>query len=271
MITGLLGFVFQSTRPARGGTWDVAQGFNHFNPPAPRGAGPAASCGLLRPPADFNPPAPRGAGRYRDDTDSARTHISIHPPREGRDGNKHKCRWTELQISIHPPREGRDVDAFDPCPQLIISIHPPREGRDYRRIFDTPPRKDISIHPPREGRDVLTCPEKLPSRWISIHPPREGRDPWRSRNRATSPDFNPPAPRGAGLNVGDPPSRSCRISIHPPREGRDCSHHLTELCRPISIHPPREGRDPVWAQRRSTSFQFQSTRPARGGTVRPGA
>ena len=61
----------------------------------------------------FNPPSPCGEGPYRGLWLHDDFHISIHPPRVGRD------RWQGWQadryfrISIHPPRVGRDVGKLD--------------------------------------------------------------------------------------------------------------------------------------------------------------
>ena len=56
------------------------------------------------------------------------------------------------------------------------------------------------------------------------------------------------------------------ISIHPPRAGRDVDAILSKGQSAISIHPPRAGRDGVPVGTGGNVFEFQSTRPVRGGT-----
>ena len=57
------------------------------------------------------------------------------------------------------------------------------------------------------------------------------------------------------------------ISIHPPRTGWDGALSRQKWHRDISIHPPRTGWDWRGSARRVCSASFQSTHPARGGTV----
>ena len=108
-------FVFQSTRPVRGGTYDSA----------------AAIVERL-----FQSTRPVRGGTTHTPSSRNRSRISIHPPRAGRDFAQ-PYRDYNGGISIHPPRAGRDNI---PTPKGIptpISIHPPRAGRDcnYRRIL----------------------------------------------------------------------------------------------------------------------------------------
>ena len=102
-------------------------------------------------------------------------HISIHPPRVGRDGVSFALFFQEIVISIHPPRVGRDQ--FGPCGigWRYISIHPPRVGRDSARLYKQQLTL-ISIHPPRVGRDDIDTDVDIDIDGISIHPPRVGRD-----------------------------------------------------------------------------------------------
>ena len=118
--------------------------------------------------------------------------ISIHPPREGWDGNGHRLPDVGV-ISIHPPREGWDEKILHPVDAHEISIHPPREGWDTGALA---PRgsADISIHPPREGWDLDGTPLAEFQAVISIHPPREGWDCVRSGARVQREYFNPPTP-----------------------------------------------------------------------------
>ena len=104
-------------------------------------------------------------------------------------------------------------------------------------------------------------------------------------------DFNPPSPCGEGPVQGldtlggkrfqstlpvwggtDPapdPTDHTEISIHPPRVGRD-GGLLFQLIHgaDISIHPPRVGRDLTRYLELDPDFQFQSTLPVWGGTIK---
>ena len=78
--------------------------------------------------------------------------ISIHPPREGWDGDYGYKAAVKAGISIHPPREGWDTLPGSFYHSMIISIHPPREGWDTNAILSilAIPRFQ-STHPVRGG------------------------------------------------------------------------------------------------------------------------
>ena len=106
-----------------------------------------------------------------------RKDISIHAPREGRDGHAQTADTCRQAISIHAPREGRDLPVIpNKTVWNKISIHAPREGRDFVQtvlflmtFFNFNPRA------PRGARPVTTH-SKVEALLISIHAPREGRD-----------------------------------------------------------------------------------------------
>ena len=146
---------------------------NHFNPPAPCGAGLHTIRYTYR--GDhFNPPAPCGAGRDR-----------ASP--EGR------------QTDFNPPAP---CGAGPPLLPLLPQLFP------------------ISIHPPLAGRDGWSDAQSGCGA-ISIHPPLAGRDTIGSCAVASSRDFNPPAPCGAGRPFPVTIRSREEISIHPPLAGRD--------------------------------------------------
>ena len=167
----------------------------------------------------FNPRAPRGARRGLKGVRPYGRRISIHAPREGRDGEQ-QLSGRLCGISIHAPREGRDRRCRSKGdPRRRISIHAPREGRDLDEVVLMPRSFVISIHAPREGRDPNAfckfsfCPifqstrpargaTKVCEDWANLlifqstRPARGATDaqdlrPRRARN------FNPRAPRGA--------------------------------------------------------------------------
>ena len=83
---------------------------------------------------------------------SHRNKISIHPPREGWDGQRALDGLVDI-ISIHPPREGWDGihPAVERCCGEFQSTHPVRGGTEL--LFVILLKDAISIHPPREGWD----------------------------------------------------------------------------------------------------------------------
>ena len=261
----------------------------NFNPPTPRGVGlsPARPC-MPSSRISIHPPR-EGWDRFQ-----LRGHqqqaISIHPPREGWDAEatRNMMRDTEFQ-STHPARGGTarfvrcpfHQENFNPPTPRGVGRHAARRGRQSHRI---------SIHPPREGWDAWASAGMNYStdfnpptprgvgrdenilEWLqqpafqSTHPARGGTEPREQRNKrnkfqSTHParggtvatlsrlipffHFNPPTPRGVG-HCGLFPGSSAPISIHPPREGWD-------RCNVVKVDP---------------LLSFQSTHPARGGTLR---
>ena len=102
---------FQSTRSSRSGTSTSRTGCCiscYFNPPAPRGAGPAWPLPRGRSPGHFNPPAPRGAGQgSRPPSVYPASHFNPPAPRgAGRDGGEDG--EEPFPISIHPLLAERD-------------------------------------------------------------------------------------------------------------------------------------------------------------------
>ena len=80
-------------------------------------------------------------------------------------------------------------------------------------------------------------------------------------------DFNPPTPRGVGLHPGISPRCGNCISIHPPRVGWDGRRRK---CQPsvIDFNPPTpRGVGQSGSTPSSTTWPFQSTHPAWGGTT----
>ena len=284
-------FLFQSTPPARGATYDPASHIGHskISIHAPREGGNFSHRLARRRGRYFNPRPPRG-GRLRvAHLFPLEYSISIHAPREGGD---EYIRWGYdfIDISIHAPREGGDCSVDYLLGLTDISIHAPREGGDADAIFLLYLEDPISIHAPREGGD-LGDGHSDRHHPISIHAPREGGDfPVAVSDDGCIPFQSTPPARGA---------TKCRnvyrldsiISIHAPREGGDGGCAEVDILPLISIHAPREGGDtgellgerviqyfnprPPRGGRLLTrgdrAFRrvFQSTPPARGATVVP--
>ena len=133
----------------------------YFNPRAPRGAR-HGNRQRIQYPDHFNPRAPRGARRFPVVAVLAVVLFQSTRPARGATSGK-VVYYPQVCISIHAPREGRDgyVPQEEELP--FISIHAPREGRDDCRGGCNTPTQLISIHAPREGRDSpplwpsLTC------------------------------------------------------------------------------------------------------------------
>ena len=171
--------------------------------------------------------------------------ISIHAPREGRDGKYDANGRVVLEFQSTRPARGATFGNEVMLPAGFISIHAPREGRDIYSNMGIG-YELISIHAPREGRDQRKK-FLLQGSGISIHAPREGRDsdvPLTDRTYDSIFQSTRPA-RGATIHTIVSFSHG-NISIHAPREGRDF-HDVADDPSPfiISIHAPREGRDLV--------------------------
>ncbi len=195
--------------------------------------------------------------------------ISIHAPREGRDVRRVVHLSARPSISIHAPREGRDKK--NGVSDNTVKHFNPRAPRGARRkkCGTEMGFRRISIHAPREGRDCMRTKSPEHRLLISIHAPREGRDANRTKYLRLNLYFNPRAPRGARLSLHCGSVVLQSISIHAPREGRDASGAvLRPLSLYISIHAPREGRDGSFRKCLIFRLSFQSTRPARGATIR---
>ena len=262
-IVGLLGALFQSTRPAWGAT--RVQGYYRvhslFQSTRPAwGATPA-----------IPPSVPHSV-------------VSIHAPRVGRDDDNWCWSFSSAEfqstrpawgativsrvrdegqrfqstrpawgatgicvyfvaaraVSIHAPRVGRDIRTRSALCFLCVSIHAPRVGRDNPSTFARQ-RVRVSIHAPRVGRDAGGS-EPFSSRSVSIHAPRVGRDVL-LKNQTSANQFQ--STRPAWGATADVPARDClqHVSIHAPRVGRDVLVLDGGGQHRVSIHAPRVGRD----------------------------
>ena len=283
---------FQSTRPARGATrfrctcWPFVR---CLNPRAPRGArrgldvvadvplgvsihAPRAGRDRPRPsrpspPGCFNPRAPRGARRAFDGpSERIKQFQSTRPAR----GATAQCllpwKMSTMFQSTRPAR-GATLPVRREAHTRKVSIHAPRAGRDHSSLpasvdsgcFN--PRAPRGARPPKAhlGEIYVLFQSTRPARGatflsilseqskpVSIHAPRAGRDDGCTSARSGIRCFNPRAPRGA----------------RPQRVRRNVFRGK------VSIHAPRAGRDLQKAAVKVLTHLFQSTRPARGATVR---
>ena len=189
---------FQSTHPARGGTFDnyITEWRNVISIHPPREGWDPTILQASLADSHFNPPTPRGVGLNAKWIWGYMSRFqSTHPARGG--AVFPTPTQYIAQISIHPPREGWDATARQGQPRSRISIHPPREGWD--QLLVQPVQDEPNFNPPTP-RGV-----GLPFRALSPIPR----------------DFNPPTPRGVGRPVEWVASWNRVISIHPPREGWD--------------------------------------------------
>ena len=81
-------------------------------------------------------------------------------------------------------------------------------------------------------------------------------------------NFYPRSPRGERHRIAFRHLFPAVISIHAPREGSDLELEPVVPCLQISIHAPREGSDLQVHSRFCPVFEFLSTLPARGATIR---
>ena len=144
----------------------------------------------------FNPPAPCGAGLVPNIPSNRRNNFNPPAPcGAGRGGARIK---SKAPIDFNPPA---------PCG----AGHSRRGCRCWGTQFQ-------STRPVRGG--TRTRPPPLAQCTISIHPPRAGRDVQVLYRAPKSPDFNPPAPCGAGPAMRMISSRTAAFqSTRPVRGG----------------------------------------------------
>ncbi len=175
----------------------------------------------------------------------ARSAISIHAPRVGRDAGW-AIRCIHYSISIHAPRAGCDhmAAAFSSVCAAFQSTHPVRGattilGVGFLKVL-------ISIHAPRAGCDNRDSQPKVVLQ-ISIHAPRAGCDSIQVVVTLRINQFQSTHPvRGATRGSVSSPARSGFQSTHPVRGA-------TGIRR-----------------RRVLRALFQSTHPVRGATAQNG-
>ena len=174
-------WIFQSTRPARGAT---------------------AVFLLQAKPKRFQSTRPARGATLSLRVSVLHLIISIHAPREGRDGGSIRCHQSQTYFNPRAPRGARL-----------------RCCRCRSRSHNFNPRA------PRGARQLLLVGlNSMPE--ISIHAPREGRDRGHKACLGVLDDFNPRAPRGA--RRADSLSTSLRRYFNP---------RAPRGARPLTLHP----------------------------------
>ena len=260
--------VFQSTRPARGATPGFYPGrrcSSYFNPRAPRGARPWISDMGDRLEVFQSTRPARGATRVDAGRQGVQG-ISIHAPREGRDGGP-AGGFGGAGISIHAPREGRDPDSgmIRHLSVAFQSTRPARGATLLQTGLSSISNRFQSTRPARGATGTSSLLGHFRHPFQSTRPARGATRRWQSGCCGRC-HFNPRAPRGARQFKISPTKPSTSISIHAPREGRD-SRCFPRLTPPRDFNPraPRGAR--LWVTlSKFVPLGFQSTRPARGAT-----
>ena len=122
--------------------------------------------------------------------------ISIHAPREGRDGETTASDGDFPYFNPRAPRGARRGRTEElTMEDKFQSTRPARGATGQNGGIDH--GGQISIHAPREGRDHVALAVHRVLHGISIHAPREGRDVYGLTICTGYRDFNPRAPRGA--------------------------------------------------------------------------
>ena len=259
--------VFQSTLPARGATYRVADErySEEISIHAPRTGSDCAGRNGRTEQQDFNPRSPHGERPGPHSTNKNAISFQSTLPARGATVVV-KVPICRAAISIHAPRTGSDEhDLSVPCLRRQFQSTLPARGATGRRAQDGR-RHAISIHAPRTGSDARRTPSSR-QRQISIHAPRTGSDTAMPFSDSSHTNFNPRSPHGerllscdwayfAALFQSTLPARGATaeaikafslsdvISIHAPRTGSDrtCSTPRSGSVI-ISIHAPRTGSD----------------------------
>ena len=257
--------VFQSTLPARGATYRVADErySEEISIHAPRTGSDCAGRNGRTEQQDFNPRSPHGERPGPHSTNKNAISFQSTLPARGATVVV-KVPICRAAISIHAPRTGSDEhDLSVPCLRRQFQSTLPARGatnHNSRSSYAC----HISIHAPRTGSDSPDESRER-NRPISIHAPRTGSDGTRRSSCGSRSNFNPRSPhgerrackaqlsatcqfqstlpaRGATRNAGLY-YRGCNISIHAPRTGSDHPRWEFFQADNISIHAPRTGSD----------------------------
>ena len=174
--------VFQSTLPARGATYRVADErySEEISIHAPRTGSDCAGRNGRTEQQDFNPRSPHGERPGPHSTNKNAISFQSTLPARGATQGRRRAR-EGLQISIHAPRTGSDrfLSVASSTTGAFQSTLPARGATRHQLPVFLP--QTISIHAPRTGSDSPDESRER-NRPISIHAPRTGSDVLAKRN-----------------------------------------------------------------------------------------
>ena len=156
------------------------------------------------------------------------------------------CLCLNISISIHAPRMGSDELHPVSVVSLLISIHAPRMGSDSKPSSPSSSSLLFQSTLPAWGATLSsfkTSPAGANFNPRSPHGERRSRPSGRAGH---SQHFNPRSPHGERPASAPSPVQSSQISIHAPRMGSDSTFGAVS----------------------GGSYEFQSTLPAWGATLR---
>ena len=238
--------VFQSTLPARGATYRVADErySEEISIHAPRTGSDCAGRNGRTEQQDFNPRSPHGERPGPHSTNKNAISFQSTLPARGATQGRRRAR-EGLQISIHAPRTGSDrfLSVASSTTGAFQSTLPARGATSDRWQMYHNCQAFQSTLPARGATPPKHGSTRIPG--ISIHAPRTGSDrDW--KRGAENPE---------------------RISIHAPRTGSDdISAIAKDKYNQFQSTLPARGATDA-GTKRGTSGQFQSTLPARGATM----
>ena len=236
--------VFQSTLPARGATYRVADErySEEISIHAPRTGSDCAGRNGRTEQQDFNPRSPHGERPGPHSTNKNAISFQSTLPARGATQGRRRAR-EGLQISIHAPRTGSDrfLSVASSTTGAFQSTLPARGATRHQLPVFLP--QTISIHAPRTGSDGEAVDSLRAVRDFNPRSPHGERPVRRRPAPCRRWNFNPRSPHGERLNIARHTQEIIVISIHAPRTGSDI-HPMQLDARPhISIHAPRTGSD----------------------------
>ena len=240
----------------------------HFNPRTPRGVRPVPSpTGWAS--LKFQSTHPARGATPRRMVQNRHGAISIHAPREGCDVQiGRRAQDDAKHFNPRTPRGVRPLimDAF-----IANANFNPRTPRGVRRttgVYLGIPQRFQSTHPARGATASRAWRFLVATVFQSTHPAR-GATRCAPSCAALWTNFNPRTPRGVRLSQAVTFTGGNLISIHAPREGCDAAQGLPFNGDRQDFNPrtPR-GVRPVQSGSVGRSYEFQSTHPARGATLR---
>ena len=241
--------VFQSTLPARGATYRVADErySEEISIHAPRTGSDCAGRNGRTEQQDFNPRSPHGERPGPHSTNKNAISFQSTLPARGATQGRRRAR-EGLQISIHAPRTGSDrfLSVASSTTGAFQSTLPARGATRHQLPVFLP--QTISIHAPRTGSDELGRHQQSIQRvYFNPRSPHGERPATDGRCTTIAKHFNPRSPHGERRR------RNMAVRAYPEFQST----------------LPARGATVIGNAERKIQSAFQSTLPARGATTFP--
>ena len=189
--------VFQSTLPARGATYRVADErySEEISIHAPRTGSDCAGRNGRTEQQDFNPRSPHGERPGPHSTNKNAISFQSTLPARGATASCPSHPAPPAHFNPRSPHGERRGISYPSFYRKLFQSTLPARGATARR-WTACGLYGISIHAPRTGSDLCAVDQPHAGDGISIHAPRTGSDWTRRRLPSKGEDFNPRSPHG---------------------------------------------------------------------------